>query len=247
MGTQDYHGASELILSNHPDIIDATTISGRASVSHWDESDDGDEDKGLNSLYWRQTLDVSKLGSKKTPALSTLRKHCICHKEYNPDKTMFRCSSKCGTWNHIECLSDELRVDLEARSEHQMRKYLDKRSAACLAEMQKDSKSPGTSVGGRLSSMITVAKHVFDGTTIEHAVEEPVAAPKIPPSPFKGKKLTTPVAGRLRISVSNAGLGNNSEAVLANVDLLPVPEAETKAAKEWTIKLDCLKCGDPLD
>lgn len=55
MGKQFYHGTRELVYSNHEDIIDALTVSGRADVYEWRES--GDDPSLPNSLYWRQRLD----------------------------------------------------------------------------------------------------------------------------------------------------------------------------------------------
>jgi len=53
-GRQQYHGQKELVASNHMDIIDAMTVSGRAHVKHWMELD---EDEELPELYWRQKFD----------------------------------------------------------------------------------------------------------------------------------------------------------------------------------------------
>lgn len=49
----DYHGKHELVASNHMEIIDAMTVAGRATVSHWLEKD---EENVLDALYWRQTF-----------------------------------------------------------------------------------------------------------------------------------------------------------------------------------------------
>lgn len=56
-GNKGFYGFGELVASNHMDIIDATTIAGRAEVEHWVE---GDEDKEVvfeDKLYWRQKFD----------------------------------------------------------------------------------------------------------------------------------------------------------------------------------------------
>ena len=50
-GAQPYHGQSELVLSNHMDIIDALAVAGRARVRHWAEHDEDDVPGGL---FWRQ-------------------------------------------------------------------------------------------------------------------------------------------------------------------------------------------------
>lgn len=53
-GAQPYHGKSELVASNHMEIIDATTISGKADVTHVLEKEDAPTATGL---YWRQKFD----------------------------------------------------------------------------------------------------------------------------------------------------------------------------------------------
>ena len=53
-GGRYYHGESEMIASNHMDVINVCTFAGIATVRHWDESDDEEIQPGL---FWRQTLD----------------------------------------------------------------------------------------------------------------------------------------------------------------------------------------------
>jgi hypothetical protein len=58
-GREPHHGSSELIASNHMDIIEALTVVDRANVIHWDE----DPEKPWphpEQLFWRQTLDLQK-------------------------------------------------------------------------------------------------------------------------------------------------------------------------------------------
>lgn len=54
-GRQYYHGSRELVASNHMEIIDAMTVSGKANVTHWLELD---EDEELHDLFWRQRFDI---------------------------------------------------------------------------------------------------------------------------------------------------------------------------------------------
>jgi hypothetical protein len=54
-GREYYHGKKELVASNHMEIIDAQTVSGRANVNHWFEKDDEEED--ITELFWRQKFD----------------------------------------------------------------------------------------------------------------------------------------------------------------------------------------------
>ena len=55
-GAQHYHGKSELVASNHMEIIDATTISDKADVSHVLEKEDAPT---VTGLYWRQKFDFT--------------------------------------------------------------------------------------------------------------------------------------------------------------------------------------------
>jgi BAH domain len=50
-GRSYYHGKNELIASNHMEIIDAMTVTGRAHVQHWQENDEEEEVPGF---FWRQ-------------------------------------------------------------------------------------------------------------------------------------------------------------------------------------------------
>ena len=56
-GAQKYHGGTEMIASNHMEIIDAMTVSDRADVTHWEEKDD---DPAMTGIYWRQTYNCLK-------------------------------------------------------------------------------------------------------------------------------------------------------------------------------------------
>lgn len=53
-GAQPYHGKNELVASNHMEILDAMTVTGRAEVQHWREDD---EEEVPSELFWRQTYD----------------------------------------------------------------------------------------------------------------------------------------------------------------------------------------------
>ncbi|RPB27182.1 hypothetical protein L211DRAFT_612925 [Terfezia boudieri ATCC MYA-4762] len=104
-GRQPYHGQKELIASNHMDIIDAMTVSGRAHVKHWMELD---EDEELPELYWRQKFDYP------SRTLMEVREHCKCHRYYNPDKLMYGCPH-CKTWLHEECVQEEIKRNSYAK------------------------------------------------------------------------------------------------------------------------------------
>jgi hypothetical protein len=94
-------------MSNAMDIVDAMTVAGPAEVTHWDEQEDEQED--LGQRFFRQFLDIKKLGGAKGSEMSALRQHCICHNYYNPNKTIYKCPhGDCGMWNHEECLVDAI-------------------------------------------------------------------------------------------------------------------------------------------
>jgi hypothetical protein len=63
-GRQSHHGDSELIASNHMDIIEALSVADRAEVVHWDEDPDADWPM-RDQLFWRQTLDIEKPKAKQ--------------------------------------------------------------------------------------------------------------------------------------------------------------------------------------
>ena len=126
-GRQPYHGYKELVASNHMEIIDAMTVSGRANVKHWLELD---EDEDLPDLFWRQKFDyptqtlMVSVDSIRLPRvckfesddltrwiLQEVREHCKCHGYYNPDTLMYGCAN-CKVWLHQECLIAEVKETL---------------------------------------------------------------------------------------------------------------------------------------
>ena len=57
-GRKPYHGKFELIASSAMEIIDASTVEGKALVEHWPEEDN---ENPITGLYWRQTFNAQKL------------------------------------------------------------------------------------------------------------------------------------------------------------------------------------------
>jgi len=102
VGRQPHHGFNELIATNRPDIIDAMTVTDKASVRHWNEFDDDDE-PGEGEVFFRQSYNFFD------GKLSKLRAHCRCQKPSNPDKLLIRCEKdNCKTWLHDQCLVKDL-------------------------------------------------------------------------------------------------------------------------------------------
>ncbi|OTA84566.1 hypothetical protein M434DRAFT_171200 [Hypoxylon sp. CO27-5] len=98
-GRQWYHGANELIASNHMDVINVVSVTAAATVNQWDETN---EDDVQQALYWRQAFDVRSM------ELSSAELRCKCNRPENPDKRLFGCSNEdCKKWLHDECLIHE--------------------------------------------------------------------------------------------------------------------------------------------
>lgn len=118
-GRRPYHSESELIASNDMCIIDAFTVNGAASVVHWDEQPNRDQTLAPDQIFWRQSLDATKVGKAKRSALSVraafhlepstlikfqmLQTHCIDKAPWNPNELLLQCSS-CHQWLHGPCI-----------------------------------------------------------------------------------------------------------------------------------------------
>lgn len=93
------HGASEVIDSDHYDIIDARTVGSSLKIQMWNENDD---EAVLEGMFCRQFYKTEEGQGR----LSSLRKYCDCQGYYNPDKVMVQCEG-CKTWLHAECLESK--------------------------------------------------------------------------------------------------------------------------------------------
>ena len=250
IGTQFYHGQQELVLSNHADVVDATTISGPAEISHWNETDEDDE-RALKALYWRQTYDISKSGPHGKGALSQLRKHCVCRKEYNPDKTMFKCSQEtCGIWNHQECLEKDLLAKFKAMLQKNfLQKSLDKKAADFVKEQNERERSLGETIAigaEAVGSALMNAMARFESGKTENEADISTPVPQLSPKK-RGRPPKKTTDERIQVRVrALQGRGHRSGVVVASVKLLP-GKGSTADIKEWTIKASCLKCLDALD
>jgi hypothetical protein len=257
--TQPYHGQQELILSNHADIVDATTISGAAEVSQWYEQDE-DDDRPLRALFFRQTLDLSKQNISGKGGLSALRKHCICRKEYNPDKTMYKCSqADCGIWNHQECLEKELLADLNGLlTKGSLQKTMDRRAESFTKQQQEQEKSLGETIAIQAEDIETKDKNslqIIEGDTTGDVIDtEAPLSPQSPPispkkrgRPPKLSKNNAKPEERIQVKVRTLGERTvRNGTTVAKVELLPGKSSSTET-KEWTIKVDCLKCSNTLE
>ncbi|KAF5694449.1 hypothetical protein FDENT_1178 [Fusarium denticulatum] len=87
-GRQPYHGANELIASNHMDIIDVVSVTEPVTVRHWNESDDEEIQDGF---YWRQAYDC------RNSELLSVELICRCQTPANPDRTLIGFYEQLGT------------------------------------------------------------------------------------------------------------------------------------------------------
>jgi hypothetical protein len=155
-GRAPYHGARELILSNHADIVDGTVISEMAPVSFWNENND--DLQNHPEFFYRTTLKYNPPGK---PILSEPLKHCRCNEPFNPDTTMYKCSNTtCNKWNHEQCIINDvqkdLRAQLDAHGKSGLLDYLDRRSGkVATAPIQKNGVR-GTTPLGSLGDTIAV-------------------------------------------------------------------------------------------
>ena len=256
VGIQHYHGQQEVVLSNHADIVDATTISGPAEISHWNESDEQD-DISLKALFWRQTYDISKMGPHGKGGLSVLRKHCVCRREYNPDRTMFKCSNdECNIWNHRECLEKDLVAEFNLMlQKNSLQKTLDRRAEQFAKAQQEQERSLGETISIGKEAATSLIKNIMHwnetGKTQEESEGPGPLSPLSPPSPRKrgrppkaGKKA---VEDRILVKVQALkGKAHRSGVVVAIVRLLP-GKGSSAEIKEWTVPAYCMKCNEPLD
>lgn len=255
MGSQPYHGHSELVMSNYTDIIDATSIASAAEISHWNEWDDSIDDRPLNSLFWRQTFDVSKLGKNGKGGLSNLRKHCICQEEYNPDTTMYQCSRKdCSMWNHSGCLHRQLMEDLWGKFQKSaLTDYLDHKAAALESEKAEKKTSIGEALivgaGKAMSTMMHVIERGSEAPANNERKPSKVKTANNTPSKKQRKQAGSQIIKdeRIQVVIESADAAAGSGMVVAKVKLLPDKASKSKEPQEWTIKLDCLNCRSPLD
>jgi hypothetical protein len=145
-------------MSNHMDIIDATSVDGRAEVRQWNEDDDeedGEAGEASSSLYWRQWYN-SLTGRTSEP-----RTHCICKNAYNPDKVLVACSNPdCGIWLHDDCLLDDAlsgsyhqKILNDASELKRLNEYIEFKK---LTSTKKKSRQPPCPWTGKLEAVLDV-------------------------------------------------------------------------------------------
>jgi hypothetical protein len=231
-GRQPYHGANEFIMSNAMDIVDAMTVAAPAEVTQWDEEKDEQED--LGQRFFRQFLDIKKLGGPKGSELSAIRQHCICHKYYNPDKTMYKCPHDgCGTWNHEECLIEAI---------------LDKTYKRLVEESGPAANGTEATVLSTVKDAVT--KTLFPAEKLRDLRELQTSSsphrPQVttPKSTSKSKKKLN--GANRRQGMFNAKIINGDETLGKGVRVT-ITDERGQDPETWTEDVECLKCGKIFD
>jgi hypothetical protein len=214
-GRQKYHGKRELLMSNHMEIVDAMTVASGADISHWDEKV---EDQDVGERFWRQFYDV-RLRETKSGGLSAIREHCVCHEYYNPDETMLRCpNSKCGIWNHQECLEHAILAQTYARligRESSMEAKTKLFPASKLAQLNEDLKSK---VGlGRKTKGAAAKSSSLKNYTKQPALWEGLLKAEMAVGEKGGKALVT------------------------------ITDKRAQEPEVWTEGIQCLNCGTSIE
>jgi hypothetical protein len=89
-GRQPYHGDSELIASNHLDIIEGLSIEDHADVIYWGDDPNRSHWPGQNQLFWRQTLDITEphISQLSVSTLAALRSRLCIDLAADTQKTL---------------------------------------------------------------------------------------------------------------------------------------------------------------
>jgi hypothetical protein len=80
-GREAYHGSHELVASNLMEVMDATTVTDKAEVTHLHEDEDA---PSVDGLYWRQTFNC------------TTKKLSVSRIKYLESKTANHCNRRYG-------------------------------------------------------------------------------------------------------------------------------------------------------
>ncbi|KAG9188755.1 hypothetical protein G6011_07460 [Alternaria panax] len=110
-GRKPHHGGSELIVSNHMDIIEAVTVESSADVVYWNDDPDSMALQ-TDQLFFRQSYDITK----KINRLSKLNTYCIDKQPSNPDELLVQCPH-CSEWLHANCLKERALQEIRAKEE----------------------------------------------------------------------------------------------------------------------------------
>ncbi|KAG4272841.1 hypothetical protein FPRO04_14611 [Fusarium proliferatum] len=261
-GRQPYHGANELIASNHMDIINVVSVTGPATVNQWIESDD---EEIKDALYWRQAYDC------RNPQLSSVELVCKCQTPANPDKTLIGCtSSECGKWMHHECMAhdilmqvyERLGTDKPYRTERSIVKEEKPEEATRpLPPTDAEEKETQPTIDvrpGETNDNVHVKKHVKKAVCeTPRETETPTTGPtpsrSFATASVKGSAKGSAKQGRKMKTADSKPYLGLFEATLKMQDgpttweIRDLRENVKGGNKTWTEKAHCLLCGSSID
>ncbi|KAJ4118597.1 hypothetical protein NW765_017484 [Fusarium oxysporum] len=261
-GRQPYHGANELIASNHMDIINVVSVTGPATVNQWIESDD---EEIKDALYWRQAYDC------RNPQLSSVELVCKCQTPANPDKTLIGCtSSECGKWMHHECMAhdilmqvyERLGTDKPYRTERSIVKEEKPEEATRpLPPTDAEEKETQPTIDvrpGETNDNVHVKKHVKKAVCeTPRETETPTTGPRpfrsFATASVKGSAKGSAKQGRKMKTADSKPYLGLFEATLKMQDgptaweIRDLRENVKGGNKTWTEKAHCLLCGSSID
>lgn len=98
-GRRAFHGARELLLSDHRDLVDAEAVAGRVRVVPLETwvalAEPRPEDLFFQRFFFR--------AATKAVEPASVAAFCVCRMPYNPDLEMVACR-ECGSWAHPACV-----------------------------------------------------------------------------------------------------------------------------------------------
>ena len=105
-GRMPWHGANELIPSNHMQLVEAVNCNGKVNVKEWKVGDK--LDASSKDFVWRQTLDILAAPKQRFSKMET---YCVCAQPADllnePSGSMIQCTnSACAAWLHTACLCE---------------------------------------------------------------------------------------------------------------------------------------------
>jgi hypothetical protein len=101
-GRKAFHGAREVMLSDHSDTVDTESIVGPCSVLPLQAFLSLDQGPQLPGQVFFTRFTYS--AGKQTFQPRTVPVFCRCESPYNPDLKMAHCTGPCGVWYHVRCL-----------------------------------------------------------------------------------------------------------------------------------------------
>lgn len=251
-GRQPYHGANELIASNHMDIINVMSVTSQAQVKQWYEEN---EEEIQHALYWRQALDV------RTYELSTVELVCSCNTPAHPDNLLVGCiSENCKKWMHEQCIEKDALCRIYARLGR------DKPHLKPISQNEDEAKrplsptEPGAAVSAHcvdmkadsLSDSAQVNKENVDVKQSKEkdapgVPEDSIAEPSLKPPTNKdiNGDSAKPWEGLFEVNLRMGDkYGDETSMTLEFKDLR---EGIKSGEKTWTESVKCLVCGNSVN